>query len=190
MSFGPGTQLLRFVRGLSPALLKSDDGVLSVQRVYGGYQIDVRKKGGKANFLSPAARKIVGDFSTRGGRTYRKMIDRDQLRPLPEVYRDTLGTTFIADAHKDEARAITGEELPDFGADDGGAKHMRAGGPVAVLSGDELGEWKDIRQLGRKAEAWYRDNLLGTTVTNMETGWEIDFRRDGGKKIGGRKGAV
>ncbi|MDP0928497.1 LPD5 domain-containing protein [Paracoccus onubensis] len=38
--------------------------------------------------------------------------------------------------------------------------------PVAELSGDELGEWNDIRQLGRKAEAWYRKNLVGTTVTN------------------------
>ena len=171
----------------APALLKSEDGVFSVHRTYSGYKLRIKRKGGKPYTLSPAARGLVGDFSTRSG-DYVKDISVTQLKPLLEIYRDTLGATYIADAHKDEARAITGEEIPDFGGS--GAKHVRDGEPVATLKGDELGNWTDVRQLGRKAEAWYRDNLLGTTVTNRETGWQIDFRRNGGKKIGGRKGDV
>ncbi|WP_245155676.1 hypothetical protein [Paracoccus ravus] len=45
-----------------------------------------------------------------------------------------------------------------------------------------------MRDLGRKAEAWYRKNLVGKTVTNAATGWKIGFNRTGARKIGGRKG--
>lgn len=61
---------------------------------------------------------------------------------------------------------------------------------VADLRGDELGDWSDIRQLGRKAEAWYRDNLVGSQVVNAATGMRIGFNRTGARKIGGRKGDV
>lgn len=59
---------------------------------------------------------------------------------------------------------------------------------VATLTGTELGDWSDIRQLGRKAEAWYRDNLVGTSVTNAGTGWPIKFNAVGAKKLGSGKG--
>lgn len=60
--------------------------------------------------------------------------------------------------------------------------------PVASLTGDKLGEWADIRQLGRKSQAWwYRDNLIGMEVVNADTGWTIGFQTRGAKKIGGRK---
>lgn len=63
--------------------------------------------------------------------------------------------------------------------------------PVATLTGDELGEWEDIRQLGKKAEAWYRNNLVGKDpVTNDETGWSIQFDGTGARKTSGRKGDV
>jgi hypothetical protein len=62
--------------------------------------------------------------------------------------------------------------------------------PVASLTGQELGEWGDMRQLGRKAEAWYRDNLLGTTVKNDETGITIEFDNTGASKTAGRKGDI
>jgi len=45
-----------------------------------------------------------------------------------------------------------------------------------------------LRELGRKAQVWYRDNLVGTVVVNAETGWTIGFQTRGAKKIGGRKG--
>lgn len=58
--------------------------------------------------------------------------------------------------------------------------------PVAVLRGDELGEWSDMRDLKVKARAWYRDNLQGTSVTNKATGWTIRFTRAASGKIGGK----
>ena len=62
--------------------------------------------------------------------------------------------------------------------------------PVESLSGDELGDATDIRDLGRKAEAWYRKNMLGSTVINEKSGMVIEFNNTGAKKIGGRKGDI
>lgn len=61
--------------------------------------------------------------------------------------------------------------------------------PVANLTGNELGEWEDMRQLGKKAEAWYRENLTGKTVTNADTGWTITFANSGARKTTSGKGA-
>ena len=62
--------------------------------------------------------------------------------------------------------------------------------PVATLTGNELGAWEDIRQLGKKAEAWYRKNLLGSSVVNKDSGMSITFTNAGAKKLSGRKGDV
>ena len=45
--------------------------------------------------------------------------------------------------------------------------------PVATLTGKELGEWEDMRQLGKKVEAWYRENLIGKTVVNEASGMAV-----------------
>lgn len=45
-----------------------------------------------------------------------------------------------------------------------------------------------MRQLGKKVEAWYRDNLIGKTVVNEASGIAVGFRREGAKKVSGRKG--
>lgn len=66
--------------------------------------------------------------------------------------------------------------------DDAAAMEMREDrAPVATLTGDEL---------GRKAEAWYRDNLLGQSVVNEASGMKIRFTKAGAKKLSGRKGDV
>lgn len=81
----------------------------------------------------------------------------------------------------------------EMALDDDGNPNVRASKSqpresVATLSGNELGDWADVLQLGRKANKWYRDNLQGKTVTNTETGWSIQFSGSGGRKISGRKG--
>jgi len=89
---------------------------------------------------------------------------------------------------KAEITQLEGEILASQSKDDAKESRFTDRPPVASLTGNELGEWHDIRQLGRKAQAWYRDNLIGKTVRNVETGWEIKFNPTGAKKIGGRKG--
>jgi hypothetical protein len=99
----------------APALLTSEDGVLKVQRAYSGdYLMTVEKKGGKPYILSPRVREIAGDFSARSG-PYNKRLNAENLKAVLKVYQETLGTVLTARTHKDEARTITGETLPDFG---------------------------------------------------------------------------
>ncbi|ARJ70433.1 PLxRFG domain-containing protein [Paracoccus contaminans] len=62
--------------------------------------------------------------------------------------------------------------------------------PVATLTGNELGPWEDMLQLSKKAESWYRKNLIGTVAVMKSTGWHVQFGRTGSKKLGGRKGDV
>lgn len=81
-----------------------------------------------------------------------------------------------------------GVELYQRDVSDTGVRRDRP--VVAELTGNELGEWSDMRQLRRKAAAWYRQNLVGKTLTMDSTGWVIQFGRVGGKKLGGRKGDI
>ncbi|MDB6454269.1 PLxRFG domain-containing protein [Falsirhodobacter sp. 20TX0035] len=61
---------------------------------------------------------------------------------------------------------------------------------VASLTGKELGEWAELKQLQAKARDWYRDNLVGQTVTNAATGWQISFNMSGAKKTTNSAGDV
>jgi len=59
---------------------------------------------------------------------------------------------------------------------------------VVTLTGNEIPKGADIREMGQNAEQWYRENLVGKTVTHAQTGWDVQFTTVGAKKIGGRKG--
>lgn len=133
--------------------------------------------------LEPATRGDFYDVRTatiiRPGQYNRKVPLWEMAGPSvsPEQRSDPL------DPKGQSQGSIPSERLVGNGDMDGGE-------PVAVLRGDELGAWSDIRQLGRKAEAWYRDNLIGRTVIMESTGWPVRFGRVGSKKLGGRKGDV
>lgn len=93
-------------------------------------------------------------------------------------------------AQMDEKIAsIEAELLADAEKEQDAAKESSFGDDrpvVATLTGDELGEWSDIRELRIKAQNWYRDNLQGKVITNMATGWEIRLTRAAKGKMGGK----
>lgn len=95
-------------------------------------------------------------------------------------------------AQMDEKIAsIEAELLADAEKEQDAAKESSFGDDrpvVATLTGDELGEWSDIRDLSRKAFNWYRQNLVGTTTIMEGTGWSVGYTRRGAGKISGRKG--
>lgn len=47
-----------------------------------------------------------------------------------------------------------------------------------------------MRQLGKKAEAWYSNNLVGNTMVNEAFWMKINFVSAGAKKVSGQKGDV
>lgn len=168
----------------APALLKTSDGTFTAQREEGGgIKLAIKRRGGKPYILSPAARELVGDFSARSG-DFKKTIDTDRFRSLIEVYRDTLGAQYIADAHKDEACAITGEQLPDF---DGGDAEMRGDAPV-YIDPAPYGDVVGINELRQAAFNFYRGNIAGHEVVNAATGWNIKFAGTKAAKKVSRKG--
>ncbi|WP_078541243.1 PLxRFG domain-containing protein [Thioclava sp. DLFJ5-1] len=113
------------------------------------------------------------------------------VKPYPEgAERETINKAFD-DLFQTLETRTTEVERADGTKTEGAQLYQRDGmdrAPVAELKGNELGAWADIRQLGRKAFAWYRKNLIGKSVTNGETGWQIEFNNTGAKKIAGRKG--
>lgn len=92
----------------------------------------------------------------------------------------------LTNAAESSAKRIVGRHFEP--APVSGEKHQRdLSEPVAMLTGDELGEWSDMLDLQRKARRWYRENLQGKSVINKETGWEIRFTRAASGKIGGKR---
>lgn len=144
----------------APGMLKSEDGVFSVQRSYDGYIVKVKRKGGKPYILSPAARDLVGDFQSRSG-DYKKTIGKGQLRELLGIYQDTLGTVFQAEDHKDEARTITGEALPDFGGD----REMRSPDGWGEVEPDRRITDAEIDAIANEAQAELKASGLAGKVT-------------------------
>ncbi len=61
---------------------------------------------------------------------------------------------------------------------------------VVKVTGDEFGDYADIKELRKKAINYYRENLQGTSVFNAELGrididenGIVNFTNDGGKKV-------
>jgi hypothetical protein len=56
--------------------------------------------------------------------------------------------------------------------------------PVATLTGEELGDARDILDLEKRARAWFKNNLRGVSVTSSD-GANVKFTRVGEAKIRG-----
>ncbi len=65
-----------------------------------------------------------------------------------------------------------------------GSNKASKGGEV-VVTGDEFGEYKDIKELRAKAKKYYKEKLQGTSVTNPILGqvnlddYDVEFTRAG-----------
>jgi hypothetical protein len=59
-----------------------------------------------------------------------------------------------------------------------GGGNTASGDSVIEVKGDELGDYKDIKELREKAETYYKENLAGTSVNNPNIG-EIHFSKSG-----------
>lgn len=186
---------VKFLKKTPEAFLKSEDKVVTLRAEYPNsattpYVLTVRNERGKgkAYFLLQAIQPLVQSFRQQG-KDYRGRVTHDNLINVLQTYSDNLGARWIADAFKDEARAAIGVDLASFEStdkqDDG--KESRFLEPVAKLTGEELGAWKDMKELAAKAKEWYRKNLRPdtgrdgrkVTVVNRNTGWEIEFSRKG-----------
>ncbi|RBO54643.1 hypothetical protein DSD19_04505 [Rhodovulum sp. BSW8] len=122
----------------APPMLMTSDGIVGLVRSNGAYSITIKTSGGRPYVLNRAVRDLVGDFEQRrGAKVFAKSITSpSDLRKLVALWQDNIGAEFQAEAFKDVARMITGEEIPDLGEDgdqaglDLGPRAKRREGPA------------------------------------------------------------
>ncbi|TRW94932.1 PLxRFG domain-containing protein [Paracoccus sp. M683] len=146
----------------------SDDAVGLVRRI--------------ENALNAPANKL--DYY-RKNRAQSEKAAEAARKSLAEV-KDFAQADELAQTDSDIA-ALEAELLADSASNDAPKESRFGDEPVATLTGNELGEWSDMLDLQRKARKWYRENLQGSTVVNLATGWPIKFTRAGSGKIGGKR---
>ena len=98
----------------APALLKTADGVMTVQRTQkpNDFQMTIeRTRGYKPYIFNPVVRDMLGDFTARSG-PFKKSLDTETLRQVLSEYETSLGTEFQATAHKEEAQDIIDASKP------------------------------------------------------------------------------
>ena len=165
--------------------LKSEDGtVLITRNGESGILITVKQKGGKQYYLNKAVTDIIGNFRGRGNGMTNELSGwqaQDLLARALDAWVETLHTSFAANSMKDEARLLTGIAQPQMKMGDPKAKESRIDpAPAAVTSvtRSELGNATGA-DLRAKAGEWYRSNLLGQSVMNVATGWDVRMTRVG-----------
>lgn len=128
-----------------------------------------------ANIVNPDAWDVAADMRGLGDSyPYLRPSEIDVVRPAFDALFDAIETR-ETDAGVEMYQRVRIDHSP----------------VVAEITGNELGPWEDIRQLGRKAGAWYRRTFLegrAKPVVNAETGWPIEFNKTGAGKVAGRKG--
>ncbi|GFE61920.1 JAB domain-containing protein [Geobacter sp. AOG2] len=121
-----------------------------------------------------------GEVSTQSGATQaRPTFSRSDLGAGSFKYPATSRAESILSTLDSTAKTDGGNGLSIVGAPEDVKKLYQAGHkPVAVLTGKELGEFGDIKELRKAAFQWYRDNLHGKPVERNDLG-SIAFTRKG-----------
>ena len=94
----------------------SDDGVLRTSSPNGqDFDILITTKGNKPYTQLRAVRDMVGDWEQRrGAKVFRKRMGRRDFVRVLDAYADNLGTVYSTTIDRNEARAITGETVPEI----------------------------------------------------------------------------
>ncbi|MCG6110743.1 MAG: PLxRFG domain-containing protein [Paracoccus sp.] len=160
---------------------------------------DPLRKNAKAQALERA--EAIRDYFTPGNIVSSYGGGRDRV--ISFAATDDGGFNVTVEAVRQDGDAWVAEGTPRTHSTIPDARQLRSGpiervasdntkesrftdDPVATLTGDELGEWSDIRDLRIKAQNWYRDHLQGQVITNEATGWEIRLTRAAKGKMGGK----
>ncbi len=130
-------------------VVTDEDNILRVSFMQSGqFAVIVTAKGGNKYVKNRAVIALVGDFMKRQDKIWRKDMSRADLERVLKIYADNLGTEYETNVDKNEARAITGETLPDIPSRDGQerARFSKAKGPTDTAT--NLSKRAQREQLG------------------------------------------
>lgn len=126
VSLSPADKVFEFIAATKgEGLVKTADGVLSMQRVKTGYRFQApaaRSKGG-VYYLNRDVLEAAGQDFVKSGNLMQVTVDEARAGAVVDALRSQ-GVGFVAASHKDEARGVMGLETPpDLG---GGVRFQRA----------------------------------------------------------------
>jgi len=116
------------------------------------------------------AQERIGQYTPELAKSFKGQPEIDRLQTEIADLGKRLETESAEPASMDpESEAPTGE------------RQSRVDDAVAVLTGNEIGDTADFKTLRSNAERWYKENLLGQSVTTSQ-GWRVTFNQRGMKK--------
>jgi len=138
--------------GMAAQFLRENDGILkSADKIVylshengtrsGRLKLQIQKSNGRGRpyFLLRALQPYLVNPREQG-KFYTARIATSDLDDVLRIYTENLGTRWVTDSFKEQARGIVGISMPDLDA-----MEMRADrAPVATLRGDELGAWDEL----------------------------------------------
>ena len=113
-------------------------------------------------------------------KSYRNIWNANNRRYISDARTNSMMEDFFEDAERD---------IIEFAQNEDNKKAADNSG-IVVVTGDEFGEYADLKELRQKAKAYYKEHLQGTSVNNPILGkvnltdTEVDFTGKGmGKAI-------
>lgn len=124
-----------------------------------------------------AAERVIEEAKVELGQAAKKM-------GAPFEYEAELGEK-IAERERLQSDLATETEAAQKATDAKAPKDsIPDSAPVAVLTGNELGDAADMLDMGKRARAWFKENLRLKTVTSSD-GAPVTFTRTGEGKLSG-----
>lgn len=193
VAFPDTATAFKFIDQHRQGFLKTEDKVVSFTGDGYGFKITVQKNGkggakGRPYFQLQAANKFINRFR-EVGKTYVGHISRDDLKSVLDAYESNLGTRYLVDSHKDEARAIIGVDLPSM--DTSGTAESRFLDPIPAaalrpVTADLNRELAKMGLSGKVTPLVVRDLMgkLGVQIAGRATGATVEINEAAGDKLG------
>lgn len=141
-------------------IVKTSDKVMAVSYSAGSYHLEINKKNGRAYFLLQPVQKYLKGAREKG-RFYQARINAEDMATAMKVYEDNLGTTWLTDSLKDEARTLLGISIPDIGSD----RESRAPSGWGEVEADAPITPGAMRQITQDIKAELARSIPGSGVT-------------------------
>lgn len=115
VSFPDAKSAVQFMRDYD-GVIKSADKAATISYSNFQFHLEIKKNGGRAYFLLQPVQQYLQSPREKG-RFYQAKIRFEDIEAAMGAYEQNLGTSWLTDSKKDEARRLLGIEMPTIGSD-------------------------------------------------------------------------